>query len=80
MVLSYEDIICNSFYSYSCGGHTDTVGGVWLRDNAKYLSGRIDSNEKIQNPPDLTRLLRSLTEQHPFAGKYFILGKNFIPL
>jgi peptidoglycan hydrolase-like amidase len=55
MVLAYKDIVCDSFYSYSCGGHTDTVDGVWLRDDAKYLSGRIDTGEKIQTSFDLTK-------------------------
>jgi len=46
LVLSYGDKICNSFYTYSCGGHTDTVDGVWLRDKVEYSKSVFDNGDK----------------------------------
>jgi SpoIID/LytB domain protein len=54
-VLVYEDKICEAYYSYSCGGHTDVVDGVWLRDKLDYLEGHIDNEDKFIERIDLTK-------------------------
>ncbi len=54
-VIAYNDKICDAFYSYSCGGHTDTVGGVWLRDDTEYLQGRMDNDKEASEIYDLTK-------------------------
>jgi len=55
VLLKSGDKVCNAYFSYSCGGHTENTSGVWLNEDVPYVTGRFDG--KPENDPhlDLTR-------------------------
>ncbi len=53
MVLSSNGQVCDAYFSYSCGGHTEDASGVWLDKQADYLKGKIDSVSSNNRKLDL---------------------------
>ncbi len=45
MILSSGKLVCNAYFSYSCGGHTENASGVWLNDSVDYIKGKPDTLE-----------------------------------
>lgn len=41
-VLSCRGKICDAWFSYSCGGHTENPAEVWQSDSCEYTSGKYD--------------------------------------
>ena len=42
LVLTYNDNLCNTVYSSSCGGHTENSENTWQGDPIPYLRGVLD--------------------------------------
>ncbi len=61
MILSSEKLVCNAYFSYSCGGHTENASGVWLNDSVDYIKGKPDKLEadsfsfNLQNEGDVRK-------------------------
>ncbi len=54
-VLQNHGRICNAYFSYSCGGHTENTSGVWLNEDVPYIQGKFDG-EAVDDPGlDLTK-------------------------
>lgn len=57
--------VCNAYFSYSCGGHTENASGIWLNDGSDYIKGKPDSiardNESfnLQTEKDIRRWILS---------------------
>jgi len=41
-VLEKSGGVCEAFFSYSCGGHTENAADVWLTDEIKFAAGKYD--------------------------------------
>jgi len=57
ILLKSGDKVCNAYFSYSCGGHTENTSGVWLNEDVPYVSGKFDG--KPENDPHLDLTLET---------------------
>ncbi len=54
LILKHGLKVCNAYFSYSCGGHTENTFGVWLYEDAEYMQGKFDGPEQDDPKLDLT--------------------------
>ncbi len=65
MILSSEKQVCNAYFSYSCGGHTENASGIWLNDHFDYIKGKPDTlipaseNLNLQKNEDIRKWILS---------------------
>ena len=55
MVLSNDNRVCNIYFTYSCGGHTENSCDVWNSDTPSFSHAKIDGNSGLRESFDLTR-------------------------
>ncbi len=55
MVLGKDNKICNAYFTYSCGGHTENASGVWLGVDFKFSKGKYDGSDSHNTQLDLTQ-------------------------
>ena len=54
LIMTNESQVCNAYFSYSCGGHTENPSGVWLYEDADYAHGKFDGPPEADPELDLT--------------------------
>ena len=54
LVLKQEEKVCNAYFSYSCGGHTENAADIWFMDEDGFSSGKYDGEKPPKNKLDLT--------------------------
>ncbi len=55
MILTADTHVCNAYFSYSCGGHTENASGVWYNVDSDYMTGKFDMDEAETPNLDLTQ-------------------------
>ncbi len=55
MILTTDTHVCNAYFSYSCGGHTENASGVWYNVDSDYMTGKYDMDEADAPALDLTQ-------------------------
>ena len=55
LILMLDGEVCQSYFHYSCGGHTENTSGICLDDDLKYIHGKFDGNAAQKIKLDLRR-------------------------
>ncbi|MBD3224277.1 MAG: SpoIID/LytB domain-containing protein [Caldithrix sp.] len=54
LVLEHNGRVLNTYFNYSCGGHTETPSGVWDNNDCSYLTSKPDHKNKDGHTLDLS--------------------------
>jgi len=54
LVLKRDKKVCNAYFSYCCGGHTENASDIWFVDEEDCSAGKYDGETIPRPKPDLT--------------------------